>query len=72
MVAKVSALGNSRIVDFQPGQLAQTLSRVPGTMVYMPPEALDDTARYGPSLYIFSFGHLSLFTLTPVITLFIH
>ena len=36
-------------------------------MVYMPPEALDETAQYGPSLDIFSFGHLTLFTLTQVI-----
>ncbi len=71
LIAKVSDLGNSRIVDFQPGQLARTLSRAPGTMVYMPPEALNETActRYGPSLDIFSFGHLSLFTLTQVMLL---
>ena len=66
MVAKISDLGNSRIVDLQPGQLAQTLSRAPGTLVYMPPEATDRSARYGPSLDMFSFGHLSLFTLTQV------
>ncbi len=72
LVAKISDLGNSRIVDIQPGQLARTLSRAPGTGVYMPPEALDETTstRYGPSLDIFSFGHLSLFTLTQVMTLF--
>ncbi len=72
LVAKVSDLGNSRIVDLQPSQLARTLSRAPGTGVYMPPEALDETTRthYGPSLDIFSFGHLSLFTLTQVMTLF--
>jgi hypothetical protein len=27
----------------------------------MPPEALADTARYGPSMDIFSFGHLGIF-----------
>jgi len=37
MVAKITDLGNARIVNFQPGQLARTLSRIPGTMVYMPP-----------------------------------
>ena len=66
MVAKISDLGNSRIVDFQPGQLARTLSRIPGTMVYMPPEAFEATSKYGPSLDSFSFGHLSLFTITQV------
>ncbi len=66
MVAKVTDLGNSRIVHFRAGQLARTLSRVPGTQLYMPPEALDETTRYGTSLDIFSFGHLALFTLTQV------
>ena len=66
LVAKISDLGNARIVNLQPGQLARTLSRVPGTMVYMPPECFDDPARYGPRLDIFSFGHLALFTLTQV------
>ena len=66
MVAKISDLGNARIVDFQPGQLARTLSRLPGTQAYMPPEAFDGTSRYGPSLDVFSFGHMTLFTLTQV------
>ena len=61
LVGKITDLGNSRIVDIQPGQLAQTLSRNPGTLVYMPPEALTAASRYGPSLDIFSFGHLGLF-----------
>ena len=39
LVAKISDLGNARIVNLRPGQLARTLSRLPGTMVYMPPEA---------------------------------
>ena len=30
---------------------------------YMPPEAQGDSAQYGPSLDVFSFGHLSLFTI---------
>ena len=65
-VAKITDLGNSRIVNLQPGQLARTLSRLPGTLVYMPPEALSSSSRYGPSLDIFSFGHLALFTLIQV------
>ena len=61
LVAKITDLGNSRIVNVLPGQLAQTLSRNPGTLVYMPPEALTAAARYGPSLDIFLFGHLGIF-----------
>ena len=66
LVAKISDLGNSRIADMRPGQVARTLSRLPGTLVYMPPEALNETHRYGPSLDVFSFGHLILYTLTQV------
>ena len=65
-VAKITDFGNSRIVNLQPGQLARTLSRLPGTMLYMPPEALSVSSRYGPSLDVFSFGHLTLFTLLQV------
>lgn len=64
--AKITDLGNSRIVNIQPGELAQTMSRIPGTQVYMSPEATTVLSRYGPSLDVFSFGHLALFTLTQV------
>ena len=65
-VAKISDLGNARIVNLQPGQLAMTLTCLPGTLVYMPPEAFEEGSRYGPRLDIFSFGHLALFTLIQV------
>ena len=66
LVAKITDMGNSRIIDMRPGQMARTLTNLPGTLVYMPPEALDDRSRYGPSLDIFSFGHLALFTIIQV------
>ena len=66
LVAKISDLGNARIVNLQPGQLARTFTRVPGTQAYMPPESFDQHSQYGPRLDIFSFGHLALFTLTQV------
>ena len=61
LVAKITDFGNSRIVNLQPNQIVRTLSRLPGTLVYMPPEALEASSHYGPSLDIFSFGHLALF-----------
>ena len=64
-------MGNSRIVDMSPGQLA-TLSRLPGMQVYMPPEAVNEDHRYGPSLDIFSFGHLALYTLIQVRKFYAH
>ena len=67
LMAKITDLGNSRIVNLQPGQLAQTLSQLPGTLVYMPSEAYMSASHYGPSLDIFSFGYLALFALTQVL-----
>ena len=65
MVAKIADMGNSRMVDMQPGQLARTMTQgVPGTAVYMPPEAFEVSPKYGPQLDMFSFGHLALFTAT--------
>lgn len=65
--AKITDMGNSCIVDIRPGQLARILTQFPGTLVYMPPEAFDDGhSHYGPSLDIFSFGHLALYTITQV------
>ena len=65
LIAKISDMGNSHIVCMNPGQLA-TLSRLPGSLVYMPPEAVSEHPCYGPSLDIFSFGHLALYTLIQV------
>ena len=64
LVAKITDMGNSHIIGRSgPCQMARTLSPLPGTLVYMPPEALDD---YGLSLDVFSFGHLALFTIIQV------
>lgn len=62
--AKVTDLGNARIVN--PDQV-QNFTQMPGTLVYMPPEA-NSASPYDTSLDIFSFGHLTLFTLTQVCT----
>ena len=63
MTAKIADISNSRIVNIPPNQLAKTMTEgIPGTLVYMPPEALEAKTKYGPSLDMFSFGCLSLFT----------
>ena len=65
MVGKIADMGNSRIVDIEPGQLSRTMTTgVPGTIVYMPPEAFEVPPKYSPKLDMFSFGHLALFTVT--------
>ena len=64
LVAKITDMGNSRIIE--PRSIATMLSKAPGTKDYMPPEALEQRPHYGPSLDVFSFGHLALYVLTQV------
>ena len=59
--AKISDFGNSRIMDLDPETTPETLTSLPGTLEYMPPEALGGSVAYDPSLDVFSFG---LFTVT--------
>ena len=64
MQAKLADFGVARILNLPPGKLEATLTRVPGTSAYMPPEVFDRDAKYSTSVDIFSFGHLVLYTIT--------
>ena len=64
MRAKITDFGNSRFID--PKKHTKTMTRIPGTLEYMPPEALEAHSPYSDKLDIFSFGHLALFTITQV------
>ena len=64
MEAKIADLGVARIVNIQPGKLAGTMTKNPGNVVYMPPEAAEDTAKYSTALDMFSYGSLAIFTLS--------
>ena len=68
LMAKITDFGNSRFVDLDPHATPTNFTLMPGTQEYMPPEAQEVSApgtsqQYSPSLDIFSFGHLSLFTI---------
>ena len=60
MVAKIT---DPRIINVEPSQL-MTMTKNPGNMWYMPPEAQGKTTKYSTSIDVFSFGNLTLFTLT--------
>ena len=64
--AKIADFGNSRILEFDSGFSGSiSMTALPGTLAYMPPEADgSSSSTYDPSLDMFSFGHLSIFTLT--------
>ena len=57
--AKIADLGNALMTDSR--HLMNTLSKMPGTPLYMPPEASGTSPKYDTSLDMFSFGHLSLY-----------
>ena len=48
--AKISDFGNSRIMDLDPESTPQSLTGLPGTLEYMPPEAQGGRVTYDPSL----------------------
>ena len=54
--AKISDFGNSKLYN-----LSQNLSKAPGNVAYMPPEAKTDKPKYDTALDVFSFGVLTLF-----------
>ena len=66
LTAKIADLGVARMVNIQPGQLAATMTSGPGNNLYMPPETVQEegATRYNTAVDIFSFGVVSLFTLT--------
>ena len=57
--AVIADLGVSKLLNLQ--QQTKKLTKAPGTLYYMPPEALKEVPVYDVSLDAFSFGHLSLY-----------
>ena len=57
LVAKVADLGVAKVIN--PLQ-AKTHTRTPGTLVFMPPESLEDTPHYGMPVDVFSFGCVTI------------
>ena len=63
MEGKIGDLGAARLVD---PQRQSQMTKAPGTVVFMPPEALEDRLdiHYGKELDVFSFGCVMLHTLS--------
>ena len=59
--AKVTDFGMSRLADTNPRMTPMTMC--PGTLAYMPPEALKDPPVYSNKLDCFSFGVLGVQTI---------
>ena len=62
--AKVSDFGMSKIIDVSGTSSRHSLTQVPGTHVYMPPEAFLEPPDYSNKIDCFSFGPLIIQLLT--------
>lgn len=63
-VAKIADLGVARIINVDdPKRSTQHLTKAPGTIDFMPPEALQDKPSYDTSLDVFSYGGIMLHTI---------
>ena len=56
--AKLTDFGMSKMVDLNPRMSRNKLTECPGTLAYMPPEALVKTAAYSDKIDVFSTGVL--------------
>ena len=60
-VAKIADLGVAKI-NVDDKKSTDYLTKAPGTVHFMPPEALEDKPQYGTSLDVFSYGGITLYT----------
>ena len=63
MTAKISDLGVAKILNLTPLQVSR-MTRAPGTLAYMPPEALSEQPRYDTRIDEFSYGVLMIHILS--------
>ena len=59
-VAKIGDLGVAKVVQADNRQTKSKLTTAPGTLHFMPPEALEDDPKYGTPIDVFSFGGIAL------------
>ena len=60
-VAKISDLGVAKAIKLDN---KHTMTKDPGTLGFMPPEALDENSNYDPSFDIFSYGGVAIFAIS--------
>jgi len=60
IVAKIGDLGVAKVIRADSRQTKSRLTTAPGTLDFMPPEALEADPIYGTSVDVFSFGGIAL------------
>ena len=61
-VAKIADLGVAKMVQADSKRTKTQLTKLPGTVDFMPPEAFEDNPHYDTSLDVFSYGGVMLYT----------
>ena len=61
--AKLADLGMAKLLTPKALMAVNKNTKIPGRLLYMPPETLTENPECTPKIDIFSFGHLSLFTI---------
>ena len=62
-IAKIADLGVAKLVNVNDTISAQYHTKAPGTLPFMPPEAVQDNPKYNTSLDVFSYGGIILHTI---------
>ena len=62
--AKVTDFGMSKLADSNPSMTRSRITQCPGTLAYMPPEAIRARPRYSEKLDVFSLGVLMIQSIT--------
>ena len=63
-IAKIADLGVAKVVQADSMRTKTRLTKLPGTVDYMPPESFEDNPSYDTSLDVFSYGGVMLYTVT--------
>ena len=63
-IAKISDLGVAKIIKADDRKTQHMLTKVPGTVDFMPPEAFARSPVYGVGIDVFSYGGIMLFVAT--------
>ena len=63
-IAKISDLGVAKIIKADDRKTQRMLTKVPGTVDFMPPEAFAKSPVYGVGIDVFSYGGIMLFVAT--------
>ena len=62
-VAKIADLGVAKMINVGDTRSTQNLTKVPGTVDFMPPEAFQPKPNYDMPLDVFSYGGITLYTI---------